>query len=242
MCRKSLLFMLVFLSVLVLGPAAGTANAALVAHWTFDESGGNTAYDLVGGNHAAVHGAEWTTGKIGGALSFDGVGDYLRIPDSDILDITGDLTIEAWIKTSQTSDYSRIFSNLPEVSPHNGYALEITSWEDYNGQIRFYSQESCLLSIGRINTGTWKHVRVTLSGTVATIYIDSIFDSSGNVNVPNANDVDQMVGASSMLSYFFDGVIDDIRVYDHVVPEPATFLLLGLGGLVLLRKRNWLTG
>ena len=35
----------------------------------------------------------------------------------------------------------------------------------------------------------------------------------------------------------FEGEIDEVKIYNHVVPEPATVLLFGLGSL-LLRKRK----
>lgn len=47
----------------------------------FDLEGtGTIAYDSVGGNDGTIHGATWTTGQVNGALSFDGVDDYIIIP------------------------------------------------------------------------------------------------------------------------------------------------------------------
>jgi hypothetical protein len=228
------LFFLILLT-LVLGLTVDTTNAALVAHWKFDEGSGATANDSVGGNHATLNGATWTTGQIGGALRFDGVNDYLRIPDSDSLDITGDLTIRALIKTSQTNpDGSVIFSNLRQISPNDGYSLDMTP----SGNIRFFSQGKVLFSIGKINTGTWKNIVVALSGNTATIYIDGLLDNSGTVNVPKSNDVDQTIGASYTPYYFFNGIIDDVQIYNHAIPESATLLLLALGSLAVLRRHR----
>jgi len=198
-----------------IAPTAGSENG-LVGYWKFDEGSGPTASDSSGyNNYGTVYGATWTDGKVGKALSFDGINDYVRIPDSDSLDITEDLTIAAWVKTSQTGRPSDIFCNLRQVSPHDGYALEITS----TGNVRFYSQEKDLVSKGKINTGTWKYVVVVLSGTTATIYIDGAFDNSGTVNVPNANDLDQTIAASYTPYYFFNGVIDEVRVYNRALSQ-----------------------
>jgi hypothetical protein len=54
---------------------------APISYWKFDEAGGTTAYDSVGQNHGTVYGAQWTAGQIDGALSFDGVNDYVEVSD-----------------------------------------------------------------------------------------------------------------------------------------------------------------
>lgn len=188
------------------GPTLG-----MISYWKFDENTGRMAFDSVDHNIGTIYGATWVSGIVNSALSFDGINDYVKIPDSDNLDITGDLTIEAWVNTSQTG-LGWIFSNCLEVSPHDGFTLEL-----YNGKARFYSQNSDLFSASVINTGTWKHIAVTLSGTTATIYVDGVLDSSGTVNTPNVNTVDQTIGASYALSYFFQGLIDEVAIYNRAL-------------------------
>jgi len=98
MVRASL-FIVVVLGILVLCAPAWAIDPNLVAHWKFDEGSGAIAYDSVGGNVGTIYGdAEWTTGQIDGALSFDGVDDYVEIADSSSLDCTGGITIVMWIK------------------------------------------------------------------------------------------------------------------------------------------------
>jgi len=67
-----------------------------VAHWKFDETVGSVAADASGNGYTGtlVNGPVWSTGKLDGALSFDGVNDYVSTVD-DPLDITGSLTISA---------------------------------------------------------------------------------------------------------------------------------------------------
>ncbi|MHC4363403.1 MAG: LamG-like jellyroll fold domain-containing protein, partial [Planctomycetota bacterium] len=62
-----------------------SASSGLIAHWKFDEGSGSIAYDSVGKNQGAVHGAAWTTGRIGGALNFDGADDYVDVDDDSAL-------------------------------------------------------------------------------------------------------------------------------------------------------------
>jgi len=72
----------------------------VVGAWHFDEGSGNITHDTSGeGNDGTIYGgANWTDGKFGKALEFDGVDDYVEVPDSVSLDITDSLTITAWIK------------------------------------------------------------------------------------------------------------------------------------------------
>ena len=67
----------------------------MVSYWKLDESSGTTAYDSVDTNDGTlVNGPVWTTGAVDGALSFDGVNDYVEIPHSNGLDITDNLSVE----------------------------------------------------------------------------------------------------------------------------------------------------
>jgi hypothetical protein len=66
--------------------------------WTFDEGSGTEAADVVGGQAGLVNGATWTTGQIGGALKFDGVDDYVALPDNDPVWLpTGSFTVSFWV-------------------------------------------------------------------------------------------------------------------------------------------------
>jgi len=47
-----------------------------------------------------------------------------------------------------------------------------------------------------------------------------------------------LIGNGVNRSYYWNGEIDEVRIYNHAIPEPATLFLVGLGGLALLRKRK----
>jgi hypothetical protein len=82
---------------------------------------------------------------------------------------------------------------------------------------------------------------------MARIYIDGQLDNSGYVGPPRINDLDQVIGATYTPHYFFNGQIDDVRVYNHalseqeiatIIPEPTTITLLALGAFWAGRKRK----
>ena len=73
--------------------------AAIVGLWLFDEGAGDVATDSSGNGNDGVliNEPEWVDGKFGKALRFDGVDDYVDIPDSPSLSPTEQMSIVAWI-------------------------------------------------------------------------------------------------------------------------------------------------
>lgn len=77
-----------------------------VGYWKFDEGEGATVIDSVGTNDGTICSATWTAGKIGNALSFDGVDDYVRVPNSDSFNLhKNSLTLEAWVYPKAYTGY-----------------------------------------------------------------------------------------------------------------------------------------
>ncbi|MDH4240213.1 MAG: hypothetical protein OEW48_11680 [Phycisphaerae bacterium] len=83
----------------------------MVAYWKFDDGQGTTANDSAGRNNGTVHGAEWTAGRFNNALSFDGVDDYVEVPDDPSLRFmrSSSFTISAWV--------------MPVLETENGYII-----------------------------------------------------------------------------------------------------------------------
>ncbi|MCH1503670.1 MAG: hypothetical protein L7V86_08810, partial [Verrucomicrobiales bacterium] len=82
------------------GSASLDLAPGLVGRWTFDEGMGTIARDVSGrDNHGMVMGgATWTEGIIGGALHLDGTDDFVSIPNESMFDLTGSVTVSAWIQ------------------------------------------------------------------------------------------------------------------------------------------------
>ncbi|MHC4642515.1 MAG: hypothetical protein ACYS32_12795, partial [Planctomycetota bacterium] len=60
--------------------ALSVSDLGLVAHWKLDDGIGMTATDSAGTNNGTLNGdPTWITGRIGGALDFDGSGDYISV-------------------------------------------------------------------------------------------------------------------------------------------------------------------
>lgn len=218
----------------------------LVAYYPFN---GN-ANDISGnGNNGTVSGATLTFDRFGNpdsAYHFGGYGDYIYMAPSPSLNITGDLTIAAWIYLSSSSvdRNAVIFSDLLEVSPHDGYSFRL--WD--GNKLCFFAGDPRLNATTPLQVDVWTHVAVVLSGTTATAYINGALDSSATVSVPTSSSVNPTIGASAQRAYGWNGDIDDIAVYNralspdeiselaHLVPEPTVPALIGGGFICILLR------
>lgn len=104
-------------------------RASLVGHWKLDDGGGDTATDASDYAHHArvLGGPEWTSGRIGGALRFDGNDDVVVLPNTAPLDRLqeGSFTLAAWFKalsepTGQDSDIRSGYAIVVKQGWHEG--------------------------------------------------------------------------------------------------------------------------
>src|SRR5205085_5363225 len=91
-------------TVTVNNPAPPPPQLGLVAAYSFSEGSGTTVTDISGdGNKGTLSNATWsTTGKFGGALSFNGTNSMLTIADAASLHLTSSMTLETWVNPSAT--------------------------------------------------------------------------------------------------------------------------------------------
>ena len=105
-----------------------SVEPALVGHWKMDEgNGATTLVDIstYSNNGSIVGNPTWVTGVDGLAINFNGTTDYALVPDSNSLDITGQITIAAWIKPTQyaTQDLVKKATNASV----DGYELALAA-------------------------------------------------------------------------------------------------------------------
>jgi len=198
-----------------------TVSAGLVAQWELDDGGGATAADSSGqGNTATlINGPTWTTGIVGGALSFDGINDYVTIPkQSNLITGTNDFTIAAWFNLN---DVSSIKNLICWKEPSSAIQFIITNG---TGNTGIWADSKWLMRISyTITTDTWHHIAWARSGNTWKVYIDGsqiggsdVIDSA-SLGTPTSN---YHIGAEATVpSQFFGGKIDDMRIYNSALSQ-----------------------
>ncbi len=189
-----------------------------IAHWKFDEVSGSIAYDSVWTNHGKVYGATWSNGKVGGGMSFDGTNDYVDCGDVAAVDGTTGFTIMAWINTDSIS-VDKLISRKGEDYPP--YYFWVRS--DYTIFFGIYRSDTpyTAQTTETITPNEWFFVAGTYDGETVRTYINGAekatnTDPSGATN-SNEDNVRIGSGYPEYPSAWFDGKIDDVRIYNRVL-------------------------
>jgi hypothetical protein len=215
-------------AVLLLLAALGSAPAAFasespVAAYSFDEGEGTVAHDSSGnGNEGEIEGAEWTTGKYGGALNFDAEeGDVVTIPDTEGLD-SEEFTLEAWVRPDEDNFYGPIVAHT--AAEGHGYALftgnEEEGFEGFlTGFISFHQWVEAHTFGAKLALNTWTHVAVISDGEEIKLYINGALVDERPSEEVTADEAPLQIGGDEPFAegHFFDGKIDEVRVYNRAL-------------------------
>ena len=203
----------------------------LVGHWIMNESGGLTAYDISGnGNNGTLtNGPTWTQGQFGPALSFDGVDDFISVSEAvtDSAASNGALTISAWFRLSTTSD-GDLVSQWKYSATDRAFDLRWTGTK-----IEYHidslgtgsSGGSNRISNTTLSTNTLYHVvGVFKASANLDIYVNGVLDNgalyvngipNGLFNAVNPVNIGRISNGDADL--YFNGLIDDVRVYKRAL-------------------------
>jgi len=222
---------LIIPTMLQLKPVA--AETDLIGYWKFDEGSGSTAADSSGmsNNGTIINGATWVDGKVGNALRFDGVDDYVYVPTSSSLnDYSGGLTLMAWIKTDTVSTYQQhiIAKGNGFGYPGEDYAITLQPGDDL---LFFIGGTAAWVVYGvypdAVTPNKWYHVAATWNGTEWAIYVNGTLKASGGnqSNSPlNFSSSPLCVGREpGWPSTSFDGLIDEVRIYNRALSSSEIF-------------------
>jgi len=196
------------------------SDANLVSHWKFDENEGATAYDSEGDNNGNIQNATWTTGKVGSALDFDGTDDSVRVLNDSSLNITGDITIAAWVYFEEGGLQVIVAKTVTNGARNSPYDFR-TDGSDEPRLILVRADGSgheYVTSTKSISLNLWHHVVVTVSNNNVDFYVDG--DITGKVGeltrTPTANSNPMYIGRRDS-GLYFNGKIDNVMIFKRAL-------------------------
>ena len=201
-------------------PAGGIISPSPVAWWKFDDIKGSTAVNSSdNNNHGKVSGATWS----GNALSFDGVNDCVKVPDSPVLRPSR-ITVEAWFKAEMISQ-AVILEKVPSgvYPPQNGWQIFINTetWAKNNiiawiGNGEKGKTAACGNTV--IQADKWYHLVMTYDEATINLYINGVLDGSAShtAGIGDNSAASLTVGYSGYWNYnYFNGLMHDAKIYNY---------------------------
>jgi hypothetical protein len=198
-------------------------NSGLIAQYKFNEGTGTVVNDSSSnGNHGTIKGQNphWAQRKQGFCLDFDGAACYVDCGGGPAFAFSDAVTLEAWV--------------LPEAQPLTEAGILGKHYESYF--LTFYSDGFCYWYINQygqqglgnyvkapLSLGTWHHIAALYSGAARSLdlYVDGILRATRVLN-PGSPALIQpsqnfLIGLNTSLSGFFQGLIDNVRIYNRVL-------------------------
>jgi RHS repeat-associated protein len=199
--------------------------SGLVAAYGFEEGegSGSTVNDTSGDdNHGTISGATRTVlGKSRSGLVFDGVDDSVAVPDSASLDLTTGMTLSAWVKPDTISGRPQdlIFK---ERGSDGSYALGADGPGGSQPRTGFSRVGGWQMATAPtpLTAGQWAHVAGTWDGQSLKLYVDGTLVRTEARTGPIVTSGDPLrIGGTAVFgtNRFFDGTIDEVRVYNHAL-------------------------
>jgi len=205
-------------------PVMSITDPNLIGWWKFDEGSGTTASDFSGHGNDGTFGGnpQWVEGIMGGALALDG-SDYVAI-DSVVDDITStNITISAWIRTTQTGE-GNVFACNDSASAHPFMfgVLNGNPFVNDGGDTEFPPA---------VNDDQWHMLTYVRDGPTGYIYVDGVqqgtYFAAFALDTVTRWSIGQEWDGSTP-SDLYTGAVDDARFYNAALtPEQVLELTRG---------------
>lgn len=183
----------------------------------------NDANDISGsGVIGTINAATNVAGYISNGYSFNGTTSYINY--GNILPLSNGGSISVWIKADSNGGYS--YGRIINKRGTNGYIL-YTSYDGIGMHINATSVFSS--SYRTIEFGKWYHIVVTFTATEKKLYINgSLKETTYTVAslLPGSTTDNFIIGNSAESDRTFDGIIDEVRVYDNRILSASEVLSL----------------
>ncbi|MDD3170206.1 MAG: LamG domain-containing protein [Candidatus Pacebacteria bacterium] len=220
----------------------------LVSEWRLDDASGTTAQDHWGANPGTWSGAgggvytspSWRTSSecvSGDCLAFDGTDDYVDCGTGNSLDITGAITISVWVYPK----INNAFGGIVTKSVDNKFQLVSRN----NGYFEIYVENSS--SVGKsisnvpITVNAWQHLVAVFNPSEQYLYLyKDVVETSTSCTIGDLKSSSASAFIGKYSGYYFNGLIDDVRIYSVAIPtsQIRQDYCLGLNKLLLNSSIN----
>jgi len=205
--------------------------AGMLAYWKLDETDSTTCYDFYDGHDGTCGGQcpTPTTGHIGGGQRFNGSNTAINVPANDEFDWGRDdsFSIEFWLQTDSASTCAQ----NEVVVGRDDSSTSLHWWVgcENGGNAAFYLTDTGGTIAGAAGTtdltdGSWHHVvavRDAGAGEVR-IYVDGVEEGAQsatyNAGFGSLTAALNIGWLNLSLGYYFDGVVDEVALYDVALP------------------------
>jgi hypothetical protein len=205
----------------------------------FDEGQGNIAYDSSAyGNKGTLNNMDnsnWVNGKYGRALTFDGVSEYIQVPNEDSLNFNSSITISLWINfisLPSPNDWDTIITKSD--NPFSG-TMQWELWRDPNSnpanQIVFsYNGTDNVPKNTWSNTpvyaGRWYNIVASFNGSATKIYFDGSLIRENNLVTPmTITEAPVRIGIRGDGLNPTNAIMDSVRIYNTALIPDGTISL-----------------
>lgn len=222
-------------------------DAGVVARWKFDEGTGATASDSTGNGSTGTLGgsASWSSGFIGSnSLDFNGTSGYVGVSASSSLSsVSNNFTISFWANPRSAheidpegvtgvagiSGQRYVFGpTVSGVSTESGAGVSVGT----NG-VSVYEHGAGYMPSPLVYQGTingWTHVTVVYENRQPRLYLNGQLVRTGATSPKATVRVTPWNLGGNSYGYF-DGKLDDVRVYNRVLSTGEIGALVGAGGV-----------
>jgi parallel beta-helix repeat protein len=172
-----------------------------------------------------IHGANYTGGKVGeNSLGFNGVNDTVSC---DPLNPDSNVTISAWVKIEDKSKTRAIY----DESDGSGGGVFLLRYDSSDNAFRFFyrNNEEDVSGTTDPDTGEWYHVVGVSTGSGGEIWVNGVRENTDTRNLGDFEAELAYIGSRGGNEEFWDGEIDDIRIYNRALSSSEVTALYNYG-------------
>lgn len=220
-------------------------GSGLVGWWKLDEGSGSSVSDssgnVVTGTLAGT--STWTgSGQMGGAVSLDGVGNFVTFGDLASAEGMASLTVSIWVKfAAADTTSSSVFTKARSGLVSRSWSIVRNGTENYVFEVGNGTTIVSAVTQAAYQDTNWHHVVGVYNGSDVHIYVDGVdADSTPPAQTGTVSDSAHHVclgasagGSNTCAISLMNGLLDDARIYNRSLSasEVSQLYINGVAGI-----------